>query len=134
MSKGVVLKPGKEKALLKGHPWVFSGAIADLPSIENGEVLSIFSDAGRFLAKGYFHGQNSISGRILTFKDQPIEEALSQAIDRAVALRRFLFQDGATHCFRLINAEGDGIPGLIVDQYDQTLVVQINTLAQFFTT
>ncbi len=127
MKKGIVLKPGKEKSLLKGHPWVFSGAIANLPSIENGEVFSIFSDAGQFLAKGYFHGQNSISGRILTFKDQAIEDALSQAIDRAIALRRALFQDGKTNCFRLINAEGDGIPGLIVDQYDQTLVVQINT-------
>ncbi|MBS0652743.1 MAG: class I SAM-dependent rRNA methyltransferase [Verrucomicrobia bacterium] len=127
MKKEVVLKPGKEKSLLKRHPWVFSGAIASLPSIENGEVLSVLSSSGEFLAKGYFHGQNSISGRVLTFSDQPVEEAINDAIDRAIALRRAFFAGQETNCFRLINAEGDGIPGLIVDKYDRILVVQINT-------
>ncbi|MBS0607343.1 MAG: class I SAM-dependent rRNA methyltransferase [Verrucomicrobia bacterium] len=127
MKKEVVLKPGKEKSLLKRHPWIFSGAIASLPSIENGEVLPILSSSGQFLAKGYFHGQNSISGRVLTFSDQPIEEALSDAIDRAIAMRKSFFAGQETNCFRLINAEGDGLPGLIVDQYEKVLVVQINT-------
>ena len=127
MNQGVVLKPGKEKSLLKRHPWVFSGAIADFPSIDNGDILPIFSATGNFLAQGYFHGQNSIAGRVLTFSDQPIQETLSSAIDRAIALRRSFFTDDVTNCFRLINAEGDGMPGLIVDQYDRVLVIQINT-------
>ncbi len=127
MSKEVVLKPGKEKSLLKRHPWIFSGAIASLPLVENGEVFSVFSSTGEFLAKGYFHGQNSISGRVLTFSDQPVEEALHDAIDRALALRKACLSGQETDCFRLINAEGDGIPGLVVDQYDRILVLQINT-------
>jgi 23S rRNA (cytosine1962-C5)-methyltransferase len=127
MTHRVILKPGKERSLLKRHPWVFSGAIEELPPIENGEILPIFSSTGQFLAQGYFHAQNSISGRVLTFTDQPIEEALQTSIDRAVALRKAFFSNPSTNCFRLINAEGDGIPGLIVDRYDQTLVIQINT-------
>ncbi len=127
MKKEVVLKPGKEKSLLKRHPWIFSGAIASFPLIENGEILPVFSSAGKFLAKGYFHDQNSISGRVLTFSDQPIEDALNDAIDRALALRKAFLSAQETNCFRLINAEGDGIPGLIVDQYDRILVLQINT-------
>ena len=127
MKKEVILKPGKEKSLLKRHPWIFSGAIERIPLIENGEVLSVFSSSGAFLAKGYFHGQNSISGRVLTFLDQPIKEVLSSAIDQALALRKAFFSHEATNCYRLINAEGDGLPGLIVDRYDQVLVIQVNT-------
>jgi 23S rRNA (cytosine1962-C5)-methyltransferase len=127
MREEVILKPGKEKSLLKRHPWIFSGAIAKIPPITNGDILPVFSSEGQFLAKGYFHGQNSISGRMLTFLDQSIPEALTSAIDRAIALRQTFFSSEKTNCYRLINAEGDGLPGLIVDRYDQVLVIQINT-------
>ncbi len=127
MMRSIRLKPGKEKSLLKRHPWVFSGAIADFPQIENGEILPIFSAAGDFLAKGYFHRENSIAGRVVTFTDEPVEQALSSAIDRAIALRKTFFSDPATNSFRLINAEGDGMPGLVVDHYDGVLVIQVNT-------
>ncbi len=64
MHRNVVLKPGKEKALRNRHPWIFSGAVASLPSFENGEVLPVYSSSGEFLAKAYFHLENSICGRV----------------------------------------------------------------------
>lgn len=127
MDKRVVLKPGKEKALLKQHPWIFSGAVAALPIFENGDILSVYSSDGQFLAKAYFHTQNSIAGRILTFVDEPIENAIEKRLDRAIALRERLFDRQMTNAFRLINAEGDELPGLIADLYDDVLVLQIHT-------
>jgi 23S rRNA (cytosine1962-C5)-methyltransferase len=127
VEKKVILKPGKEKALLKQHPWIFSGAVDRLPAFENGEILSVYSAEGQFLAKAYFHTQNSIAGRILTFVDEPIEAAIEKRIDRAIALRDRLFDRERTNAFRLINAEGDELPGLIADLYDDVLVMQINT-------
>lgn len=127
MDKKVILKPGKEKAVLKQHPWIFSGAIASLPLFENGDILPVYSASGQFLAKAYFHTQNSIAGRILTFKDEPIEEAIEKCIDRAIALRNTLFDKEKTNAFRLVNAEGDELPGFIADLYDDILVLQINT-------
>src|SRR5271156_1725561 len=110
MDKRVILKPGKEKAVLKQHPWIFSGAIASLPVCENGDILSVYSSSGQFLAKAYFHNQNSIAGRVLTFVDEPIEEAIEMRIDRAIGLRHRLFDREKTNAFRLINAEGDEMP------------------------
>ncbi len=127
MDKRLILKAGKEKAVLKRHPWIFSGAIEQFPDIEPGEILPIYSHSGSFLAQGYFHPQNSLAGRILSFTQEPILGLLSRKIDEAIALRASLFDLSQTDSFRLINAEGDGIPGLIVDQYGPILVIQINT-------
>ena len=123
----VVLKPGREKSLRNRHPWIFSGAVASLPTFENGDVLPVYSASGEFLVKAYFHQENSICGRVLTFVDEPVESALLQRIDAAIALREKMFDREVTNCYRLINAEGDGIPGLIVDIYDDLAVMQVNT-------
>ncbi len=123
----VILKPGKERSLLKRHPWIFSGAIANMPSIEDGEVVSVYSFSCQFLGKAYFHTRNSIAGRVLTFLQESAEEAIAKKIDQAIALRAAIFDFSQTNCYRLINAEGDGIPGLIVDVYDTVLSIQINT-------
>lgn len=123
----VILKPGREKALHSRHPWIFSGAIASAPSIKHGEILSVFSSKGEFLAKAYFHPENSISGRVLTFQDESIEHALQKKIAQAIHLREQMFDRDQTNCYRLINSEGDGIPGLIVDIYDDLAVIQVNT-------
>ncbi len=123
----VVLKPGREKALRNRHPWIFSGAIESFPTFENGDVLPVYSSSGEFLAKAYFHRENSISGRVLTFLDEPIETCIDQRISDAIRLREKLFDREMTSCYRLINAEGDGIPGLIVDIYDDIAVCQVNT-------
>lgn len=125
--KKVILKPGREKALRNRHPWIFSGAIDSFPPFENGEILTVYSSNGEFLAKAYFHLENSICGRVLTFIDEPIDKAIQQRIAEAISLREKMFDREKTNCFRLINAEGDGLPGLIVDIYDDLAVVQINT-------
>lgn len=127
MSKKVVLKAGKEKVLLQRHPWIFSGAIASFPSFDNGDILPVFSASGVFLAKAYFHQQNSIAGRILTFHDEPIEEAIDRHLTQAFSLRRSLFDRKQTNAYRLINAEGDHLPGFVVDLYDDVAVIQVNT-------
>ncbi len=125
--KKIVLKPGREKALRNRHPWIFSGAIDSAPPFENGDVLPVYSSHGEFLAKASFHTENSLCGRVLTFVDEPIETAIEKRLSEAIALREKMFDRQVTNCFRLINAEGDGLPGLIVDIYDDLAVVQINT-------
>ena len=127
MDKRVVLKPGREKALLKQHLWIFSGAIQKLPECENGEILPVFSSEGRFLAYAYFHTTNSIAGRILTFEDEPIEVSLEKKLKAAISMRHALFNPEETNAMRLINAEGDAVAGLIADLYDDVLVLQIQT-------
>jgi 23S rRNA (cytosine1962-C5)-methyltransferase len=126
-SRRVVLKPGREKALHNRHPWIFSGAIDSFPVFENGEIFPVYSSHGKFLAKAYFHTENSICGRVLTFLDEPIECTIDQRITEAISHREKMFDREKTNCFRLINAEGDGLPGLVVDMYDDLAVVQINT-------
>lgn len=123
----VILKPGRDKALRNRHPWIFSGAIESMPPFEDGEVLAVYSASGEFLAKAYFHAKNSICGRILTFIDEPIESALEKKICSAIALRKEMFDRELTNCYRLINGEGDEIPGLIVDIYNDLAVLQANT-------
>jgi 23S rRNA (cytosine1962-C5)-methyltransferase len=123
----VVLKPGRDKSLRARHPWIFSGAIAALPPLDNGDVLSVYSHEGEFLAKAYFHKENSISGRVLTFKDEPLLEAIRFSLQNAIRFRALLVNKRFTNCYRLVNGESDNLPGLIVDIYDDLAVMQINT-------
>ena len=123
----MVLKKGREKSLLQRHPWIFSGSIALFPEVEAGTILPVYSDCGTFLAKAYFHPTNSIAGRVLTFKEECIESAIKERLKEAILLRKAFFDRAHTDAYRLVNAEGDGIPGLIVDLYGEVLVVQITT-------
>jgi len=123
----VVLKQGREKSLRNRHPWIFSGAVDSFPEFQNGEVLPVHSSSGEFLAKAYFHAQNSISGRVLTFLDEPISQAVTRRLLEAIQLRKGLFDPDVTNCYRLVNAEGDGLAGLVIDIYDDVAVIQIST-------
>jgi len=127
IKEGIILKEGKEKSVLRGHPWIFSGAIASTPSFADGDILNVFSSDGKFLAQAYFHSNNSLAGRILSFSCDPIEKEIEKKIDEAILLRKSFFDPKITNAFRLINAEGDGLSGLIVDQYADVLVLQIHT-------
>lgn len=120
----VVLKPGKEKSLLNRHPWIFSGAIASRPSHKPGEIFPVYSSAKILLGHGYFHPTNSIAGRMLNFDGTDPIKSVLLSIDLAIHLRNSLVPESGR---RLINAEGDGLPGLIVDQYRNILVIQIYT-------
>jgi len=124
----VVLKPGRDKAVLNRHHWIFSGAIRDLPEFENGAILPVRSSAGELLGHGYFNRKSSITGRMVSFGNEPAEAGIRASVERALALRGRLFDPAVTNARRLINAEGDGLPGLIADLYDDVLVLQFATL------
>jgi len=124
----VVLKPGKEKPVLHRHHWIFSGAIQSLPKFADGDILPVRSSQGAFLGRGYFNRKSSIIGRMLAFDDTPPLEVIRRNIDGAASFRETLFDPMITNAYRLINGEGDRLPGLIVDRYDKLLVIQISTL------
>jgi 23S rRNA (cytosine1962-C5)-methyltransferase len=123
----VVLKPGKEKAIKQRHHWIYSGAIQSLPSFQDGEVLEVYDFNSKKLGSGYFNKQSSIIGRMLVFDDTPAIEYLNDRLVSAISLRQALINPQLTNAYRLVNGEGDGLPGLIIDQYDRTLVLQIST-------
>jgi 23S rRNA (cytosine1962-C5)-methyltransferase len=130
ISHKVFLKRGKERIIeLNRHPWIFSGAIDTFSKgFSSGDIASVYSHEGNFLALAYFHLDNSLSGRILSFEQKPIQEILTGKIRSALSFRKKMFNLEKTNAFRCINAEEDGLPGLIVDLYDDVVVLQINTL------
>lgn len=121
------LQKGKEVSLLRRHHWVFSGAIARMePGIENGDLVSVFSSKNEFLGIGHF-SQGSIMVRIISFEETRIDEdfwkeKIASAFQVRVALG--LTENPETNVYRLIHGEGDGLPGLIIDFYKGTAVIQ----------
>ena len=126
--KAVVLKPGRDKAIRHRHHWIFSGAVRDMPDFEDGAVLPVRGADGELLGHGYFNRKSSITGRMVSFGEEPPEAAIRRSLDRALALRDRYFDPAVTNARRLINAEGDGLPGLVADLYDDVLVLQVATL------
>jgi 23S rRNA (cytosine1962-C5)-methyltransferase len=129
MQESVILKKGKEVIFENRHPWIFSGAVYAFPKeFRSGTIYPVYSSNSELLGHAYFNRSQSLCGRILSFgvKD-PMEELYSN-IEKALMLRRSLLDLTQTNACRLINGEGDGLPGLIVDQYDQYLVIQSGTL------
>lgn len=127
MDKKLILRPGREKAIKNFHHWIFSGAIRNIDNYEDGEILSVFSASGEKLGSAYCNHQTSITGRMLSFGDNDPLEQIRQNIKSAIEMRQKFFQEKTTNCFRVINSEGDMIPGLIVDKYKDVLVIQIAT-------
>jgi 23S rRNA (cytosine1962-C5)-methyltransferase len=126
--EGVVLKPGKDKAVRNRHHWIFSGAVQTLPDFENGSLLPVRAADGDILGHAYFNRNSSIIGRMVSFGKTPAEDALRQNVEEAVRLRRRFFDPSVTNALRLINAEGDFLPGLVADLYGDVLVLQVATL------
>ncbi len=127
----IVLKPERDKHVKNKHPWVFMGAIQSYPEFENGDILSVVTASGSFVGYGYFNKGQSITGRMFSFSnEQSPEDAFVSNIKSAIELRKNALADQAeeTNAYRLINGEGDNLPGLIVDRYNDVLVIQINTL------
>lgn len=125
--KQVILKSGKEKALLNRHHWIFSGAVADGPPHLEGDLLPVYSQNKVLLGTAYFNSKAKIFGRMLSFGDKDPLVVLKDQLDQAIQLRKYFF-DHQTTAYRLVNGEGDFLPGLIIDQYGQGLVLQISTL------
>jgi 23S rRNA (cytosine1962-C5)-methyltransferase len=124
----VVLRRGKEKPVLRGHPWIFSGAVVRIEGeVFPGEVGEVYSQGGQFLGLGHINPRSQIIVRLLTQEKEELGEGFfRERISRAVALRKGWLR-GKTNAYRVINGEGDFLPGLIVDRYGETLVLQCLT-------
>ena len=114
--------------MLRGHPWVFSGAVARVEGeVSPGEVGEVYSQGGQFLGLGHINPRSQIIVRLLTQKKEELGESFfRERISRAVVLRKD-WSRGKTNAYRVINGEGDFLPGLIVDRYGETLVLQCLT-------
>ena len=128
--KTVYLKPGKEESLKRFHPWVFSGAIAKVEGEpEEGEVVDVYTSKKEFVACGHFQ-IGSIAVRVLTFRQEVIDRDFwKRRLDVAKDLRRALGVLGNpnNNTYRLVHGEGDNLPGLIIDVYDHTAVMQAHS-------
>ncbi len=127
----VYLKPKKEESLLRFHPWVFSGAIQQIEgNPEEGDLVEVYGSHGHFLAVGHYQ-IGSIAVRVLSFAPVAIDEAFWQErIGAAYELRRSLQLAGVAHnnTYRLVHGEGDNLPGLVVDIYAHTAVMQAHSV------
>jgi 23S rRNA (cytosine1962-C5)-methyltransferase len=124
----VYLKEGKERPILRGHPWIFSGAIASVQGHgQPGEICDIYGHDRTFLARGYINGRSQIACRILVRQDVAVDgDLFRQRIRMALNYRQGILPP-QTDAYRLINAEGDFLPGLTVDVYGKGLVCQFST-------
>ena len=130
-SNQIILKKGKEISLLRKHPWVFSGAIQKKSNnLNDGDIAEVFSYDGSFLGTGHFQNGGSISVRIITFEKVPIDQSFWDGIiSNAYSYRKSLFlPNEQTNCYRLIHGEGDSMPGLIVDVYNDIVVIQCHSV------
>ncbi|MGZ3810156.1 MAG: class I SAM-dependent rRNA methyltransferase [Mucilaginibacter sp.] len=126
----VILKKGKEKAVLQRHPWLFSGAIERVKGKPaNGDVVKLLNDKGEFVAYGFYNDQSRVALRLLEWDENvEIDEAWFRGrVAVAVGSRNDLLEDGTTNTCRLIFSEADYLPGLIVDKYADYLAVQVLT-------
>lgn len=123
----VKLKKGRDKSFNRKHPWIFSGAIDSVKDInQNGETVDIISGDGKLLGYGSYSSQSQISVRVLSFntEDKIDSDFFKQRVESAVQFREQIINTELTNTYRVINAESDFLPGLVVDKYGDVLVCQ----------
>ena len=131
--KRVILKRGKEESLKRFHPWVFSGAIARMDNIEEGDLVTVYDHEGNLIGNGHYQ-IGSIAVRILTFDDTEIDSAFFvKRLTEAYKMRQALgLSRPDNNAFRLVHGEGDFLPGLVVDIYGSTAVMQAHSPGMHF--
>ena len=131
MYKNIYLKKGKEESLKRFHPWVFSGAIARMDDgIEEGDIVRIITNSGDFIALGHYQ-IGSIAVRVLSFKDIVIDDEFwRQRLAAALLMRQCagIADNPENNTFRLVHGEGDSLPGLVIDCYGKTAVMQAHSV------
>lgn len=128
--KKITLRPRKEESLKRFHPWIFSGAVQSKDqNIEEGEVVSVYTSAGEFIARGHYQ-IGSIEVRVLTFEDIDIDQKFwNDRLSAAFTLRKALgLINENNNTYRLIHGEGDNLPGLVIDIYGETAVMQSHSV------
>ncbi|NSW93845.1 MAG: class I SAM-dependent rRNA methyltransferase [Bacteroidales bacterium] len=130
----IILKSGKDQSVRRFHPWIFSGAVKKIiGNPAEGDIVEVFDNKETFLASGHYQ-PSSIAVRILSFERVEIDRSfLKRKIEEALKLRQSigLVDNASTEIFRLINAEGDSLPGLIADYYKGVVVLQIHSAGMF---
>ena len=131
MSKNVILRRGKEESLKRFHPWIFSGAVMNLEgNPEEGDVVTVLDSQHNFLCQGHWQ-VGSIAVRVLTFEQEPIDDAFWQKrLGEALGVRQAigLVDSEAGDTYRLVHGEGDLLPGLVIDVYGKTAVMQAHSV------
>lgn len=131
MSKNVILRRGKEESLKRFHPWIFSGAVMNLEgNPEEGDVVTVLDSQHNFLCQGHWQ-VGSIAVRVLTFGQEPIDDAFWQKrLGEALGVRLAigLADSEAGDTYRLVHGEGDLLPGLVIDVYGKTAVMQAHSV------
>jgi 23S rRNA (cytosine1962-C5)-methyltransferase len=131
MQKRAILKRGKEESLLRFHPWIFSGAIAAIEGApDEGDVVDVYTHDGKWIAVGHIQ-VGSIAVRVLSFRHEPIDDDFwFRRLNVAFELRRSLgLVDRKDHnIYRLVHGEGDNLPGLVIDVYGHTAVLQAHSV------
>jgi 23S rRNA (cytosine1962-C5)-methyltransferase len=125
------LRRGRANPLWHGHPWVYSGAVERSEGeAEPGDVVEVRDADGRMIGRGFVNPRSQIRVRMVTRKDEPVDQALIvRRLDEALALRRRIgLPSGETDAFRAVNSEGDALPGLVVDLYRDVAAVQFSAL------
>lgn len=131
----IILSSGKDQSVHRFHPWVFSGAIKKIKNgkVKDGDVVEVYDNKDKFLGIGHYQ-DSSIAVRIFSFeKAEPTPDFWQQKIQNAYDFRKTLglTDNPETNCYRLIHAEGDGMPGLIVDYYNGTCVMQCHSIGMY---
>lgn len=125
----LILRPGRERSVFNRHPWIFSGGVAKMPACAEGDWVRVISADGQLLAHGHISPKSQIVCRILCWGDEPeVSETLliQERLRTAVRWRESRMNDNING-YRMIHAEGDFLPGLIVDRFDSVLVLQLRT-------
>lgn len=131
----VSVKKGREYQLLRGHPWLFSGGISQASTkLGPGSLVDLIDVGGNFVARGYYNPNCDIAVRVLSTDPRESIDAqfFQKRLEQALALRLQFIDEHATNAFRLVNAEGDFLPGFIVDVYNEVAVVQCHTAGADF--
>ncbi len=125
----IILNAGREKSLLRRHPWIFSGGIKHVDgNPASGSTVDLLSSDKQFLARASYSPHSQIRARVWTFDDEPVDkEFFRKRIRKAIDTRQRLNVKGQSNAYRLIYAESDGVPGLIIDRYNDVLVMQCLT-------
>ena len=130
-NKKIYLKKGKEESLLRFHPWIFSGAVQHVDDgVQEGDVVRVFTAGGDFIAVGHFQ-MGTITVRVLSFDDEPIDASFWQRrLMSALRMRQAtgIADSPANNTFRLVHGEGDNLPGLVIDCYGPTAVMQAHSV------